>query len=382
MTRLYLVRHCEAEGNIYRRVHGITDSLVTPKGRRQIAALAERFRDEPVDAVYASNLRRTQETAGAILRYHPLSLQIEPDLHEVNTGVWEDRPFGDVARESPEQLHYFNEDPIRWSVEGCEPFPALQARLRSAVDAIAARHPGQTVVCVSHGMAIRALLASYLKVPSAQVGEAVPHGDNTAVSLLEFDGGGVRVVYMNDTSHLPEELSTFARQTWWKERNRPDRGNIHFRRFDPRKQPRKYIEYYEKSWLAVHGSLRDFTPGFYLRTAEEHAARCPDALVTIHRPDGTPVGLIELDTERGAEEGSGWICLCFVEEEARRGLLGVQLIGHAVSLFRRLGRSSIRLSVYEGNEGAIRFYESCEFAAAGSLPGSAGRLLVMEKELG
>ena len=40
-TRIYLVRHCEAEGNVYRRIHGVTDSRVTPKGRLQIAALAD-----------------------------------------------------------------------------------------------------------------------------------------------------------------------------------------------------------------------------------------------------------------------------------------------------------------------------------------------------
>lgn len=54
MTRIYIVRHAEAEGNLYRRIHGQYDSLVTPLGRRQIAALAQRFREIPVDAVYSS----------------------------------------------------------------------------------------------------------------------------------------------------------------------------------------------------------------------------------------------------------------------------------------------------------------------------------------
>ena len=56
MTKIYLIRHAEAEGNLYRRIHGQYDSLVTPRGYRQIEALAERFRDVKIDALYASDL--------------------------------------------------------------------------------------------------------------------------------------------------------------------------------------------------------------------------------------------------------------------------------------------------------------------------------------
>ena len=59
MTRIYLVRHAEAEGNLYRRIHGWYDSLITDNGYRQIAALAHRFEGIPVDAVYSSDLFRT-----------------------------------------------------------------------------------------------------------------------------------------------------------------------------------------------------------------------------------------------------------------------------------------------------------------------------------
>ena len=51
MTTIYLIRHAEAEGNVFRRIHGQYDSCVTPNGRRQIAALAQRFAGIPVDAV-------------------------------------------------------------------------------------------------------------------------------------------------------------------------------------------------------------------------------------------------------------------------------------------------------------------------------------------
>ena len=53
MTKIYLIRHAEAEGNLYRRIHGWYDSLITPRGYRQIDALAKRFKDVKIEALYS-----------------------------------------------------------------------------------------------------------------------------------------------------------------------------------------------------------------------------------------------------------------------------------------------------------------------------------------
>ena len=57
MTTIYIIRHAEAEGNLFKRIHGQYDSPVTLLGRRQIACLERRFAGLPVDAVYASDLK-------------------------------------------------------------------------------------------------------------------------------------------------------------------------------------------------------------------------------------------------------------------------------------------------------------------------------------
>ena len=380
MTRIYLIRHGEAEGNIYRRVHGHYDGRITAKGLRQIDALAERFRDVELDALYSSDLKRTIATAGAITRYHDLPLQKEPRLRELYMGEWEDYAFGNLMHTDPEQMRLFNDDPDNWRGPGAETYAQLQQRVNAAITEIAETHEGQTVVCCTHGLAIRSFLALQLKVPSAEI-HRVPYGDNTAVSLLEYENGCFRVVFSNDSSHLPAELSTFARQSWWKKKGSWDPDNARFQRLDPEKYPGTYTEYYKKTWQAVHGNLDGFQPASYLDAAIRHARANPDALVTIIRQNGEIVGVTELDTERGAAEGYGWICLCFIEEDCRRMQLGAQLIGHAVSLFRGLGRRAIRLSVYEGNTGAIAFYQEYGFRVIGDTEGVSSRLLIMEKEL-
>ena len=380
MTRVYMIRHGEAEGNIYRRAQGWYDGAISAKGLRQIAALAERFRDEPIDALYSSDLSRTVATAGAVTKYHDLPLRTDPRLRELSLGLWEDQPFGNLAFYEPEMLNAFNNDPAAWHAEGAESFAALAKRIRGAVTDLAARHDGQTIVCVSHGMAIRALTADILGVPSPEIA-LVPHGDNTAVTLLEAEGSALRVLYGSDSSHLTPELSTFARQSWWKAEGGFDPNNVRFQRLDPNKYPGVYIDFYEKTWRDVHGSLEGFQPGVYLDAAKRHVRANPDALVMIVRPDGERVGVTELDTERGRESKLGWICLCYVEAACRRIQLGAQLIGHAVSVFRNLGRRAVRLSVYEGNAGAIAFYEEYGFRVVGETEGVSSRLLVMEKEL-
>ena len=66
MTTVYLIRHAEAEGNVYRRCHGQYDSLLTERAYQQLPYLADRFADVPLDAIYASDLYRARHTAKAI----------------------------------------------------------------------------------------------------------------------------------------------------------------------------------------------------------------------------------------------------------------------------------------------------------------------------
>ena len=45
MTSIYLIRHAEAEGNLFRRAQGHWNGKITARGKKQIDALAERFKD-------------------------------------------------------------------------------------------------------------------------------------------------------------------------------------------------------------------------------------------------------------------------------------------------------------------------------------------------
>ena len=178
MTKIYLVRHAEAEGNLYRRIHGQYDSLVTDNGCRQIAALAHRFEGIHVDAVYSSDLFRTRTTAKAIYGPKGLALTTRKSLREVSMGVWEDRTWGEVARTDAQQLAWFNTTDRRWKVEGGESFAELRERISAAIRQIARNHPGETV-------AVRMVweVANAVKVPVLGMG-GVSTGADAAEMML------------------------------------------------------------------------------------------------------------------------------------------------------------------------------------------------------
>ncbi|MBQ3263446.1 MAG: GNAT family N-acetyltransferase [Oscillospiraceae bacterium] len=378
MTVIYLIRHAEAEGNLYRRIQGHWNGQVTPRGQKQIDALAERFREVEIDAVWSSDLQRTMDTAGAILKYHDLTLETTPRLREVCLGVWEGRPWGDVEYEMPEQMFYFNHDPARWIIPKAERYEAAQARMKGVLAEIAKKHEGQTVAAVSHGMAIRVFLAAVLGIPSAEI-DRLPHGDNTAVACLKYDGDELTVEYYNDASHLPEDLSTLGRQTWWKGRD-ADAGNL---RFEPLQFPRDSAFFdacYSDAWAAAHGSTAGYTARPYLRSAKEHA-RTPHAVVKLLSGDKV-VGMIDMDPDRGRAEGYGWISFFYLLPEYRGKGWAAQLLGHALWFSESHGRRSVRLHVAEDNTHARGFYEHFGFQKIGETPGIRGTLYQMEKVIG
>lgn len=87
---VYIIRHAEAEGNIYRRCHGLYDSLLTPRAYQQLPCLAKRFESVPLAAVYASPLFRARTTAQAVAAPHGLTVELRNALHEIDMGDWED----------------------------------------------------------------------------------------------------------------------------------------------------------------------------------------------------------------------------------------------------------------------------------------------------
>ncbi|MCL2368247.1 MAG: bifunctional histidine phosphatase family protein/GNAT family N-acetyltransferase [Oscillospiraceae bacterium] len=378
ITKLYIIRHAEAEGNLYRRVHGHYDANITELGMRQIQALSDRFAGLPVDAIYSSDLVRAHTTAGAISIPRGLPVQTTEQLREVYMGRWEDTTWAALEREDAKQLKLFAADLGSWDIGDNESLEDLTARVLGVVTEIAKNHPGQTVCITTHANVIRALHAVLLGLPSNRLHE-LPYCDNTCVSLVEYADGELTARRINDASHLDPKISTFERQSNQRNANPHDTGHLDFLSFDLDRDSARYLAYRQETWGEVHGTLAGFTDE-YLTRAAEHAAAHPRALVEAFLGD-TPIGILELDTERDAEAGEGFISLFYLDPAYRGRGLAAQFLGHATSVYRSLGRTKLTLHVAEANEAAIGFYERYGFQKVGETEGVRGPLWVMEMDI-
>ena len=137
MTRIYLVRHAEAEGNLYRIAHGHYNGLITARGYKQIAVLQQRLAHIPIDAVYSSDLFRTRTTATAAYLPRHLPLHTDPNLREVNMGVWEGHTWQSLRMEDEARIVDFNRHLDRWQVPGGETARQVLDRFLPALTKIA-----------------------------------------------------------------------------------------------------------------------------------------------------------------------------------------------------------------------------------------------------
>ncbi|MCB1017516.1 MAG: MSMEG_4193 family putative phosphomutase [Acidimicrobiales bacterium] len=132
------------------------------RGVAQAEEAAERIRPlaAKVAAVYASPLERTQETAAPIARAVRKRVRTEPGLLECDFGRWTGKNLKDLAK-LPE-WRTVQRYPSGFRFPRGESFAEMQARITGALDRLVARHPGATVVAVSHADPIKAAVAQAL----------------------------------------------------------------------------------------------------------------------------------------------------------------------------------------------------------------------------
>lgn len=216
MTTIYLVRHAEAQGNIERRFQGHFDGKISENGEKQLLYLKKRFRKIPLNAVYTSPLSRAVATAEVVNFYSELPLILDRSLMEICGGAFEGQKYSDLPERFPEEWEHWDKEPHKFRAPGGESMRQCFERMKAVMHRIVHANMGHSVAVVSHGCALRNYLCFITDTPFEALDE-IPWGDNTCVSRIDFDDRfKPRIVYLNDVSHLPEDLSTLAKQNWWR----------------------------------------------------------------------------------------------------------------------------------------------------------------------
>ena len=169
-------------------------------GRDQAEAAAERLAGASIAAVYASPLERTRQTAGPIAKRLGLKVKIERDLLECDFGEWTGKDLKALMKLPEWQT--VQRYPTGFRFPGGESFPEMQARIERAVDRMRDRHPGQTVVAVSHADPIKAVVAAAVGTHLDLFQRIVI--SPCSVTAIAFGAGGPTVLSVNTVGALSE----------------------------------------------------------------------------------------------------------------------------------------------------------------------------------
>ena len=189
-----LVRHGESEGNAAGIIQGWLDTELTSKGQEQARAAGTQLSEMPIQAVYASPLKRANHTGLAIAQRHDLEIITEPDLREQRWGLAEGKTW-------EESIAKWNLKPGKdWAslIPEMEPNVVLRKRSYECFKRIADRHVDDLVVCATHGGVIIQLLAEILEL------------DETEWPHVRVLNGGLTTVTGNSSAFKLEGINVAA----------------------------------------------------------------------------------------------------------------------------------------------------------------------------
>ncbi len=204
VTRIFLIRHGATVLTAEDRFAGATDVELSDEGRGQVRRLAERLSLIPVDAVYASPLGRTMETASILAAPHGKDVLARDGLKEISHGHWEQMTRKEVEAAYPDEAAAWDRDPYTYAPPDGESGLAVTARALPALLDIVSRHEGKPVIVVSHKATIRLLLSSLLGFDPRRYRDNLDQ-DPAALNIVDFkDPVRARLMLFNDSSHYSE----------------------------------------------------------------------------------------------------------------------------------------------------------------------------------
>ena len=220
--------------NVEKRLQGWLDSPLTESGLSSAGLLAERLKDIEFDKIYASDQKRAVETAKILRGDRNTEIISLEDLRELGFGKWEGMTLQEIQSAYPEEYNTYKQSPDRYQSVGGENLEMLFQRIGRAIDNITSGDHSDVLV-VSHGVAIRAIISTIMKLPIERFGE-IPVYPGTSLTIIEGEGRDLKILKMADIEHNRRLQSMFRSM----------------RRKDRETTPEKAIEILER---AEHGVL-------------------------------------------------------------------------------------------------------------------------------
>jgi alpha-ribazole phosphatase len=165
-TLLWLIRHPEPAASAKGRCYGSLDIGLSPNGAGQAHSIAAALAGEPFSAIYTSPRRRCTETARVLSGACPCPVRDVEALREMDFGSFEGRSYDEIAALYPDLYRQWMVHPTETQFPGGENFRQMFTRVLEATRRLVERHHGESIAVVTHGGAIRIILADMLGIPS------------------------------------------------------------------------------------------------------------------------------------------------------------------------------------------------------------------------
>jgi broad specificity phosphatase PhoE len=223
-TRLFLVRHGATELTAEDRFSGATDVPLSEEGRKQVENLADRLADEPLDAIYASPMGRTLETARILAKPHGAEVRVETEsaLREIDYGHWEGKTRAEVEAQYGDEYEHWQEDPLTIAPRDGESGIQVLARALPVVRRIVEQHHQGSVLVVCHKGTNRLLISSLLGFDARGYRDRLDQSP-AALNILDFISPvRARLRLFNDVSHyegVPDRTFSQRLSRWWSPRS-------------------------------------------------------------------------------------------------------------------------------------------------------------------
>jgi len=199
-TLLIVVRHGETEWNCLRRYQGHQDSALSPRGYRQVEALAEGLSGRGIQAMYSSDLGRAVQTSEAIARKLSIGFTLDAGLRERNLGAMQGKDMSQFMEAHPEEARQFASHDPDYAPPGGESDRAVYSRITMCLESIVSRHSGRTILAVTHGGALLHVFRRAVGLrPDAAVFAAIA---NASINTFSIAAGGWRLESWGEIHHL------------------------------------------------------------------------------------------------------------------------------------------------------------------------------------
>lgn len=204
-TKVIMVRHGETEWNVLCKFLGSVDLPLNEKGRRQAGYAKEALKNEKIDVIYSSPMKRAYETGEIIRGDRPLPILTDDGLREIGCGKWEGMDGKEVEERYPGQIELWGNRPEELKIDGGDTFQEVSDRIVDAFFRIVNANRGKTILITSHMICLTLLMIHFEGRRINEMWDVKPIG-NAALNIVEVsEDDKVKITAWSDDSFVPEE---------------------------------------------------------------------------------------------------------------------------------------------------------------------------------